>query len=267
MRELERSSPLPPELQPLAIVGAGRLGGVLARAFRAADVDVIGPLGRRADTGRAAVVLLCVPDEQIAAAAAAVTPGPLVGHCSGATGLQPLEPHKRFSMHPLTTITGGEDELRGAGAAIDGCSPEARTCALALARALGLRAFEVAPQDRPAYHAAASMASNFLLALEAAAEQVAAGTGLQRQLLVPLVRRTVQNWAALGPQRALTGPIVRGDGTTVAAQRAAVAERAPQLLELFDALCRVTQQLAHGAATSAGADGALSPPAGELLAR
>ena len=55
-------------------------------------------------------------------------------------------------------------------------------------------------------------------------------------MLVPLVRATVENWAALGPERALTGPIARGDEETVARQRDAVAERAPELLALFDAL-------------------------------
>ena len=48
------------------------------------------------------------------------------------------------------------------------------------------------------------------------------------------MRATVENWAALGAEQALTGPVARGDEQTVAAQRAAIAERAPDLLELFD---------------------------------
>ena len=113
-----------------------------------------------------------------------------------------------------------------------------------LAEALGLRAIEIADEDRAAYHAAASIASNFLITLEAAAEQLAATTGADRDLLVPLVRATVENWARLGGARALTGPVARGDEATVAVQRAAVAERTPELLALFDALVGATRALA-----------------------
>jgi predicted short-subunit dehydrogenase-like oxidoreductase (DUF2520 family) len=246
MRELERTVPLAPELQPLAIVGAGRVGGALAGLLRDAGVRVIGPLGRGADGAGAAVVLLCVPDGHISAAAAAIGPGPLVGHCSGSRGLEVLVPHERFSLHPLMTFTGGSaGRLHGAGAAIDGSSARALACAAALAQTLGLHAIRIAPQDRAAYHAAASVASNFLLTLQAAAERIAAGTGLRRELLVALVRATVDNWAALGAREALTGPVARGDHETVAAQRAAVAQRAPELLELFDALCAATARLAR----------------------
>src|SRR5918912_1497674 len=70
-----------------AVVGAGRLGTALAGALRACGVTVDGPLGRGTRCEGADVVLLCVPDAEIAAAAAVVAPGPLVGHCSGATGL------------------------------------------------------------------------------------------------------------------------------------------------------------------------------------
>jgi predicted short-subunit dehydrogenase-like oxidoreductase (DUF2520 family) len=72
---------------------------------------------------------------------------------------------------------------------------------------------------------------------------LATTAGASRELLLPLVRATIDNWAAAGPQRALTGPIARGDEDTVARQRAAVAERAPDLLELFDALVAATREL------------------------
>ncbi|HEV8151547.1 MAG TPA: DUF2520 domain-containing protein, partial [Solirubrobacteraceae bacterium] len=86
--------------------------------------------------------------------------------------------------------------------------------------------------------------------LEAAAERLAAGAGAPRELLVPLVRATVENWAAHGPERALTGPIARGDDATVARQREAVTERAPDLLPLFDALAQATRDLAAPAGAS-----------------
>src|SRR5919112_47549 len=91
-------------LTAIAIVGAGRLGGALAKALPAAGLDVDGPLGRGADPRGADAVLLCVPDGEIAAAAAAVTPGVPVGHCSGANGLALLAGHEAFAFHPLMTV-------------------------------------------------------------------------------------------------------------------------------------------------------------------
>jgi len=63
-------------------------------------------------------------------------------------------------------------------------------------------------------------------------------------LLAPLVRTTVANWAELGPEAALTGPIARGDASTVDRQRQAIVEDTPELLVLFDALVASTRALA-----------------------
>jgi predicted short-subunit dehydrogenase-like oxidoreductase (DUF2520 family) len=246
MRELERDVPATaPACARLAIVGRGRMGSALAGALASAGYEIVGPLGRGADGAGADVVLLCVPDGEIAGAAAVIAPGRLVGHCAGASGLEPLAPHERFSLHPLMTVTPVGAAFAGAGAAIAGSTPRALGLAAALADALGMRPVRVAADDRAAYHAAASIASNFLIALEAAAEQLAGTVGVDRSLLVPLVRATVENWAALGPEQALTGPVARGDEGTVTRQREAVAERAPALLPLFDELVRATRSLAR----------------------
>ena len=245
MRELERNpSSDTPARARLAIVGRGRLGTAFAGALSEAGYDVSGPLGRGADGVGTDAVLLCVPDAEIARAAAAVAPGPLVGHCSGATGLRELTPHEAFSLHPLMTVTAEGADFTGAGAAIDGTTRRALELAAELAEALGMRAVEVAEHHRPAYHAAASIASNFLVTLEAAAGRVAAAAGVERAQLVPLVRATVENWARLGPERALTGPVARGDEVTIARQRAAVEDVAPDLMPLFDELAAATRALA-----------------------
>jgi len=228
---------------PVAIVGRGRLGRALADSLREAGVSVQGPLGRGADGAGADVVLLCVPDGEIAAAAAQISPGPLVGHCSGATTLAPMAGHEAFSLHPLMTVPDHGATFAGATAAVAGSTPRALDAARTLAERLGLRPVEVADADRAAYHAAASIASNFLVTLEGAAEELAATAGVDRAALVPLVRAAVENWAAAGAERALTGPIARGDEDTVARQRDAVAERTPDLLLLFDALVATTRGL------------------------
>jgi predicted short-subunit dehydrogenase-like oxidoreductase (DUF2520 family) len=243
----------------VGVVGAGRLGTALCAALREAGLAVNGPAGRGEVPGDCDAIVLCVPDAEIPAAAAVVAgAAPLVGHTSGATGLSALEPAggAGFGLHPLQTFAAADhaegspalDAFAGASCAVAGTSPEALAFAGALARTLGMTPFEIDDGGRAAYHAAASVASNFMVTLEAAAERIAAGAGLEpqqaRALLVPLLRRTVENVAELGPERALTGPVARGDHATVEAQRRAVEDVAPELLGLFDELIRHTRALA-----------------------
>jgi predicted short-subunit dehydrogenase-like oxidoreductase (DUF2520 family) len=105
--------------------------------------------------------------------------------------------------------------------------------------------------QRALYHAAASTASNFLITVEGMAERLAELAGLERAALVPLVRATVENWARQGARAALTGPIARGDLITATRQRDAVAEAAPDLLPIWDALAAETRELARPPATDA----------------
>jgi predicted short-subunit dehydrogenase-like oxidoreductase (DUF2520 family) len=230
----------------IAIVGRGRLGPALAGGLRAAGHSVVGPLGRGGDGEGADVVLLCVPDAQISTAAAAIAPRPglLVGHCSGATPLHVLAPHEALGVHPLMTVTGEGAAFAGAGCAVAGSTERALATARALAASLGMQPFEVADADRAAYHAAGAIAANFLVTIEAAAERLAATAGVPREALVPLARAAVENWAALGAERALTGPIARGDEDVVARHREAIAARAPELSELYDVLSRATRAIA-----------------------
>ncbi|WP_109209536.1 MULTISPECIES: DUF2520 domain-containing protein [Microbacterium] len=229
-------------LARVAIVGDGRVGRAVASALHAAGVEVQGPLGRGATVADSQVVLLAVPDAEIAAAAAAIAPGPLVGHFSGATTLEPLAPHEALGIHPLTTVL-ASTSFDGVPAAVAGSTARALETALALAGVLGMEPFEVHDADRAAYHAAASIASNFLVTLESFAEDLAATAGVPREALGPLVRATVANWQAHGAA-ALTGPIARGDDAVVERQRAAVHERLPERAALFEALVSATRELA-----------------------
>jgi predicted short-subunit dehydrogenase-like oxidoreductase (DUF2520 family) len=81
--------------------------------------------------------------------------------------------------------------------------------------------------------------------LEGAAERLGAIAGVDRELLLPLVRAAVENWARVGARRALTGPIARGDLATAERQQAAVASRAPELVPLWNALASATHALVH----------------------
>lgn len=229
----------------VAVIGAGRLGRVLAGALAEAEFTVNGPLGRSDAIPASDIALLCVPDAAIAAAARAARPhARLVGHLSGATALDDVD----LSIHPLQTFTGdeGAEVFHGIGAAIAGRTPEAHAAAERIARALGAHPFDVDDAHRAGYHAAASLASNLLLSVLDAAERVAAAQGIPdpRRLLEPLVARTVRNWTEQGSADALTGPIARGDDDTVRRQRDAIAATAPDLIHLFDQLCDSTRDLA-----------------------
>ena len=224
-----------------AVVGDGRMGNALVQASERFE----GPFGRGFDGDGYSAVLLAVPDAHITEAAGAVLPGRLVGHCSGACGLAPLRPHEAFGLHPLMTVTKSGASFAGAGAAVAGSTPPALKFAHSLAAELGMTAVEILDEHRAAYHAAASIASNFLITLEDAAELLLSTTGADRSILVPLVRAAVENWATLGGPAALTGPIARGDNATVARQRGAVAARTPELLALFDAFAERTRALAE----------------------
>jgi len=227
-----------------AVIGAGRLGQALVRAMREANADVAGPLGRGATLPDCDVVLLCVPESAIAGVAAAITPGPIVGHCSASFPMEALAPHERLVAHPLMPITKVGANFKGAVCATDGSTRRAIAVADQLALLVGMRPVRVPAEKRALYHAAGSMAANFLTTLGDAAERLAKPCGISRQDLAPLIRAATENWIALGGKSALVGPVSRGEHETVARQRAGVADAAPDLLPLWDALVASTRKLA-----------------------
>jgi predicted short-subunit dehydrogenase-like oxidoreductase (DUF2520 family) len=260
MRELERDLPTKATLAPpaLAILGSGRVGGSLARAAKAADLSVE-VAGRDEAVGAATTAdaaLLCVPDSAIASLAtqiASAGPPRLVGHTSGATSLAALAACAErgaatFSLHPLQTVPDAHTDLTGAPCAVTGSDSDALTFARELAEQLGMRPFDLADEQRAAYHAAAAIASNFLVALETSAAQLLerAGVADARDKLAPLVLRSAANWAERG-EAALTGPIARGDNATVARHLEALNEVAPELVAMYEALAERARQIAADA--------------------
>jgi len=145
----------------------------------------------------------------------------------------------------MTVANNVSVSFAGAGCAVAGSTERARGVAIQLAKRLRMKPFELKDADRDLYHAAASLASNYLVTLEGAAERLAVIVGVERELLLPLVRAAAENWGRLGARQALTGPIVRGDLATTNRQQAAIAQRAPELLPLWDALTTATRALAR----------------------
>jgi len=218
------------------LIGTGRAGGAIRARLRERGLRVTD--GREPDPS-AELVLLAVPDSVIGEVAAAAPIGQWIAHVSGATRLTALEPHRlRFSVHPLQTLTRerGPKQLDGAWAAVSGETDDALARARWLAEILGLRPFEVADADRTLYHAAAAIGGNFLVTLHDVAVRLLAEVGAPEEAIVPLMSRTIEN------RFDLTGPIARGDWTTVEAHLEALEERAPDLVPLYRALAEATRR-------------------------
>ena len=236
----------------LALVGPGRAGTTVAAALVARAWTAVAVAGRSvdavstqrgaallgaptvavADAGRDAdLVIVATPDAAIAETALALgpglRPGSLVVHLSGACPLDELDKLHRArpdveigSLHPLQSLPSvelGAARLAGSWCAIDGPDAVER-----LAVSLGMRPFRVAPGNRVEYHAAATIASNHLVAVLGQAARVARDAGVPVEALWPLVRATIDNVEAVGAHDALTGPVARGDADTVARHLAAL---------------------------------------------
>ena len=214
----------------IRVVGHGRLGSAVDARLAESGLIASGP--------DADLVIFCVPDRAIADVAQSLPAGPWVAHMSGAVPLSALSPHtQRFGVHPLQTFIpgGGAQQLDGASAAVTGESREARERGRWLAARLQLKPFDLDEKNRVLYHAGATVASNFLVTLYRAARQLVEAAGAPPEGLLPLMQRTMDNGFDL------TGPIARGDWSTVEAHLAAIHEHAPELEELYRAMAKATR--------------------------
>ena len=208
-------------MHSIRIIGPGRAGTSLAAALSARGWEFAGFLGRHDELAGAAagvdLLVIATPDDAVAEVAAVVVPSPgtTVAHLSGSLGLDALAPHPlRAAVHPLVPLPNGE-----VGAARLGSGVTFAVAGAPLARdvvtSLGGRMVEVADRDRAAYHAAACIAANHVVALLGQVERVAASVGLDLESFLPLTRAAVDDVAALGAGAALTGPARRGDWATL----------------------------------------------------
>ena len=247
-----------PDAPTVAIIGAGRAGTSLAWALAACGWPPPVLCGRdvtAGDLAAADVVVLATPDDAVAGVAASlvgVTDAAVV-HLSGSLGLDVLAGHqRRASLHPLVSLPSpevGAARLRGAWFAVAG-DPVART----LAAALDGKVLEVADDQRAAYHAAACIASNHLVALMGQVERVASAAGMPLAPYLELARSTLDNVAELGVAEALTGPAARGDVATLDRHRQAIG---PREWPAYDALVAEARRLASPTG-DAGLPGAAS---------
>ncbi len=263
---------------PVGIAGAGRVAQALGRllhrrgepvaciasrnlehacpaaAFIGPDVEAVSysDLARRSRR-----ILIAVPDTALESVAAtlALESGIVLHTCGsrGSEALQGLAGRGIFcgSIHPLQTISdpeSGASALDGAAFAIAGDAP-AVAWAERIAGLANGRILRIASECRPLYHAAAVLASNYITALLAAAQTlfIAAQVDPQEALLAlgPLARTSLDNTLRQGPVAALTGPIERGDVSTIAAHLTALESVPDPISLLYRAAGLQTLELAR----------------------
>jgi predicted short-subunit dehydrogenase-like oxidoreductase (DUF2520 family) len=258
----------------IGVVGAGRVGAVLAAALRSAGHEVVAVSGESA-ASRARIeallpgvavapptavaracdlLLLTVPDDALGevattlAAADAIRSGQQVLHASGKHGLAVLGPAADrgahvLALHPAMTFTGTEVDL----ARLPGCrlgitaTPATEALAAGLVADLGGVAVRVDEDRRTLYHAGIAHGANHLVTLVAQAADLlrTAGVDDPAGVLRPLLAAVLDNALASG-DAALTGPVARGDVDTVRAHLADIAATAPATLDTYAALARAT---------------------------
>ncbi|MGI8588603.1 MAG: Rossmann-like and DUF2520 domain-containing protein [Chloroflexia bacterium] len=286
----------PFEMPSVGFVGAGKGGQTLAAAMATIGVRVTAVASRsRASAERLAelagvpssgvrdraaevpalaqIVLLTVPDDAIGGAvteicrAKAWHPGHAVVHCSGALPSSLLdcaraEGSPAGSFHPLQAFAQRPPDAATASAQLEGIVFGIEGDALlrpALERfavLLGGRPLWLLPETKPLYHAAAVIASNYLVTLVGTSAELLAGCGLDADqsvsALLPLLHGTMANLAALGVPGALTGPLSRGDTGTIARHLAHLDGASPEAAALYRCLGLATVPFALAKDPAAG---------------
>lgn len=261
------------------IIGVGRAGGALGAALSRAGHTVIAAhavsessverartilpeaelLGVEEVVDKADLVLLAVPDDALPALARELPfhPGQFVVHCSGRYGTGVLEPARvrgalPLALHPAMTLTGTSlDVERLAGAPFGVTAPALRMAAEALVVEMGGEPIWIPEEARTLYHAALAHSANHLTTLVASGVELLQEAGVENsaRLLGPLLQASLDNALRMG-YPALTGPVVRGDASTVAAHVDVLAFD-PQVQAAYIALARLTADRALGAGPAA----------------
>jgi predicted short-subunit dehydrogenase-like oxidoreductase (DUF2520 family) len=211
--------------------------------------------------GAADTVVLGVRDDLIesmcARIADALRPGARVLHLSGSVPLDALDAARAtgngvLSLHPLLSfpdVATGIERLPGSGIAVTAETDDDASFGENLARDAGARPFALPDVVKPLYHAGAVFASNYLVAVEALAEQILGAAGVEDapSFLEPLARSAFDRAFALGPEAALTGPAVRGDAGTITRNLEALAKAVPGAVASYVALADAATALALAA--------------------
>ncbi len=271
-----------PRRTTVALIGAGRVATAVGVLLERNEFRVVAVSGRRPSHDRAKQYLpfaqFMLPEDAAQAADVAIfgVPDDLIGpgcevmatngafrrrqrvlHLSGAVGLDALAPAKRkgadiLSIHPLQSVPdveAGIQRLPGSPMAVTASAEPAYEYGEQLSRAIGGEPFRLSDEAKPLYHAAAVFCSNYLIVMEALAEELFTAAGIEDPLrrMAPLARASLEHALERGPVVALTGPAARADVGTLARNLRALGERSPKLVPVYWVLARQAARLAHEA--------------------
>jgi predicted short-subunit dehydrogenase-like oxidoreductase (DUF2520 family) len=176
------------------------------------------------------------------AATGAFRAGQIVVHTCGAQGVEVLAPAAELgvlplALHPVMTFTGRSEDVARMAAACVGVTVADEpgwSVGEALVLEMGAEPVRVPPQSRPLYHAALAHGANHLVTLvrDAVDALERAGVTPAERVLGPLLEAALDNSLRHG-DRALTGPVARGDVDTVRAHLRVLARSAPELAEPY----------------------------------
>ena len=200
----------------------------------------------------AKVTWICAPDDAISEVADRIAARSewkrkIAVHSSGALDSDVLASLKKAgantaSAHPLMTfVSSSKSELVGVPFAMEG-DPKALAVVRAIVRSIGGNPFRIAADLKPAYHLFGFFSSPALVALMAAAQKVGELAGLNerksRELMEPIIRRTIDNCFRSAPQQAFSGPLRRGDIATLR-KHLEVLRQQPELLAVYKSLSHI----------------------------
>jgi predicted short-subunit dehydrogenase-like oxidoreductase (DUF2520 family) len=206
-------------------------------------------------------ILITTPDDSISSACKEIALCPaikdkFVFHMSGVGGLDLLEPAKKAgaavaSIHPLQSFSSIDQAIQNIPGSYFGITADKKAEKLAkkIVRALGGIPIFISDEQKPLYHAAACVASNYLVSLLNVAESFYQAIGLTekeaKKAYLPLVYGSLRNIERSGSINALTGPIARGDFGTVRKHIAAISDILPQYASLYSSLGLLTVKIAQ----------------------
>lgn len=176
-------------------------------------------------------------------------------HLSGALTteeLQLLEAKGGYtgSLHPVQAIADRDnswEKLYNIYYGFEGCK-RAEEHASKIVEALGGSIIHIKKQDKPLYHAAACIMSNYTVTLSYVAHEVLKSIGLDEntsaKAFFPLIENTVDNLRNHGSVNALTGPISRGDHNVISEHLKALFHLSQKLGEIYKVLGSKTIEVA-----------------------
>jgi len=264
----------------VAIIGLGKVGTAVGHLLKSAGYEIVAVADRLPENLRRGInytggqiftdsaeaaslaecILITTGDDDIASACeeisrrGGVTAGKKVVHMSGAGSLDLLQAARSAgayvaSIHPLQSFAGVDGAIKSIPGSTFGITADEaiRDWSVRMVFDLGGTPFFIAEEDKPLYHAAACLASNYLATLMYTVEEIYLSLGIAQTEALnafwPLVRGTMNNLETKGVIQALTGPIARGDAGTIEKHLTAIREKMPRLLPLYCVMGMQTVEL------------------------